>query len=96
MSEVTVLVLPPRFDFQHHVAFTANYENFFVNAAANTLQLNFSQVTYLDTSALGMLMLLAKKHRALGASGGLEIIGALGSCREMLEIANMSNYFDIK
>jgi anti-anti-sigma factor len=96
MSDVTVLVLPTRFDFQHHVAFTKSYDDFIANAAATTLQLNFSQVTYLDTSALGMLILLAKKHRASGAGGDLEIIGAQGSCREMLVIANMSDYFNIK
>jgi len=96
MSDVTVVVLPPRFDFQHHVVFTASYESFIAKPTSSTLQLNFAQVTYLDTSALGMLMLLAKKNSASNASAGLVIVGAFGSCREMLEIANMSSYFDIR
>ncbi|WP_320823878.1 STAS domain-containing protein [Reinekea sp.] len=96
MSEVTVITLPARFGFQHHVSFTESYEAFIASSVSTSLQLNFSKVTFLDTSALGMLTLLAKKSRASNASMNLEITGENESTGEMLKIANMGKHFRIK
>ncbi|WP_320822967.1 STAS domain-containing protein [Reinekea sp.] len=96
MSKVSVLRLPNRFDFQHHVAFTADYEKYLADKEVSNLQLDFSRVRYLDSSALGMMVLLAKKARASEASVTLEVIGANGAARDILEMANMAKFYQIK
>jgi len=96
MSKVNVLELPIRFDFQHHVTFTADYEKSLADKDVTNLQLDFSRVRYLDSSALGMMVLLAKKARASDAIVKLEVTGAHGAARDILEMANISKFYQIK
>jgi len=96
MSKVSVLQLPNRFDFQHHVVFTAAYEQALSDKNVSDLQLDFSRVDYLDSSALGMMVLLAKKARDSDTVIKLEVIGADGAALDILEMANMSKFYQIK
>jgi len=96
MSKVSVLQLPIRFDFQHHVAFTADYEKALADKDVTNLQLDFSRVQYLDSSALGMMVLLAKKAKDSDTAVKLEAIGVVGAARDILEMANMAKFYQIK
>ena len=57
------------------------------------LDIDFSQVQYLDSSALGMLVLLAKKASNQGVTVTLR--GAQGTAKDILEMANMHKLFVI-
>jgi HptB-dependent secretion and biofilm anti anti-sigma factor len=54
--------------------------------------LDFSQVEYLDSSALGMMVLLQKK--ASGQNIKVKIKGARGATDDILKMANMQKLFE--
>lgn len=94
MSELASIRLPERFDFGYHKQFNSAYEPFLEDRALRTLNIDFSQVQYLDSSALGMLVLLAKKFSGKGVT--LNIVGAKGTAREIIQMANLSKLFTIE
>lgn len=89
----TVLELSGRFDFNSHRDFRNSYETALKNSATRTINLNMAHVDYLDSSALGMLLLLNEKARA----ANIEIV--ISSCpqsvRKIIEVANFSKIFKI-
>lgn len=64
MTDKQSIRLPERFDFSFHKTFNTAYEPALTNTSIKELELDFSLVQYLDSSALGMLVLLAKSFRA--------------------------------
>ncbi len=58
------------------------------------IAINFKQVDYLDSSALGMLLLLREKSEAAGKS--VSLIGLQGMVKQVLEIANFGKLFSIQ
>lgn len=56
-----VVVLRGRFDFNAHRAFRNSCNSSLASSAVRELELDFGGVEYLDSSALGMLLLL-KEH----------------------------------
>ena len=85
--------LPQRFDFSYHKTFNASYEHLLVDKTIRELDIDFSQVNYLDSSALGMLVLLSKKFGQSNVK--LSIVGASGTARDIIEMANLSKLFTI-
>ena len=94
MSEHCTIRLPERFDFSYHKEFNAQYEHLVTGSGVKSLELDFSQVQYLDSSALGMLVLLAKKFQ--GSVVALSISGAHGTARDIVEMANLNKLYQIK
>lgn len=94
MTEQQTLRLPSRFDFSQHKTFTASYETMISQALAKELVLDFSQVDYLDSSALGMLVLLQKK--AVVSNVKVILRGARGTAKDILTMANMHKLFVIE
>ena len=86
--------LPERFDFSYHKSFNALYEPFLADKSIRELAIDFSQVNYLDSSALGMLVLLAKKFSPNNVK--ISIVGAAGTAREIIEMANLAKLFHIQ
>jgi anti-anti-sigma factor len=86
--------LPQRFDFSYHKTFNASYELFLTDKTIRELDIDFSQVNYLDSSALGMLVLLAKKFSQSNVK--LTIVGAAGTAKDIIEMANLSKLFTIR
>lgn len=84
--------LPNRFDFSYHKTFNQEIESIFEKVGVKEIQLDFSQVNYLDSSALGMLVLLSKKNEK-GTRAKLCIKGAHGSAFEILDIAQMGKLY---
>jgi len=62
MSEKSLQV-PERFDFGYHKEFTQQYSNLLTQGDTTNIALDFSRVSYLDSSALGMMVLLQKKAK---------------------------------
>jgi len=56
--------------------------------------IDFGEVDYLDSSALGMLLLLREK--ADGASKRVVLAGLQGTVKQVLEIANFGKLFSIR
>jgi anti-anti-sigma factor len=93
MAENTTIRLSNRFDFSQHKSFSTQVEQLLANDTLKQLDIDFSQVQYLDSSALGMLVLLAKKATNQGVTVTLR--GAQGTAKDILEMANMHKLFQI-
>lgn len=92
MSELETLRLPSRFDYSFHRQFGEMYTPLVENSVCKELILDFSQVEYLDSSALGMMVLLQKKFS--GNNRKIKIKGARGATEEILKMANMQKIFE--
>ena len=92
MSESATIRLPSRFDYSSHRQFVEDYTREFENEAASEIILDFSQVDYLDSSALGMMVLMQKKGQAKNKK--VKIKGARGATEEILKMANMQKIIE--
>lgn len=88
-----VLALTGRFDFNTHREFREGYESLLEKAGVQMLEIDMGGVDYLDSSALGMLLLL--KDRAAAKNVKLQISKTSGTVRQILEIANFDKLFPI-
>lgn len=90
MTELQVIRLPNRFDFSQHKHFSQQTE-LALQSGIRQLEIDFSQVQYLDSSALGMLVLLSKKAAAQQVT--IQLKGAQGTALDILMMANMQKIF---
>lgn len=89
----TVIKLNGRFDFNTHREFRAAYESLVSDADIQAVIVDFSGVDYLDSSALGMLLMLRDK---LGGAGKeVALTGVRGNVKQVLDIANFGKLFPI-
>lgn len=88
-----ILKLDGRFDFHSHRDFRTAYENALESADVREIVISFQEVDYLDSSALGMLLLLREKAEAAGKS--VALIGLQGMVKQVLEIANFGKLFSV-
>jgi len=84
-------ILPERFDFAWHKDFMAQTQRA-MEQNVRQIELDFSRVVYLDSSALGMMVLLNKKAGAVHRK--VVIRGAHGASLDILQVANMQKLFD--
>jgi len=85
--------LSGRFDFNTHREFRNAVEPLANEAAVTQVVIDFTDVEYLDSSALGMLLML--RDRMNVAKKGLTIAGVHGNVKQVLEIANFGQLFHI-
>lgn len=81
-----------RFDFSTHQAFRNAYEH--ENREAQDFVVDLSDTTYLDSSALGMLLLL--RDFAGGDASRIELRNCNNDVRRILTISNFGQLFSIK
>ena len=86
MQSIT-LRLPNRFDFSHHQAFSEQTHSALHNPQAEDILLDFREVDYLDSAALGMIVYLHKQ--ATQSRKQVKIINANGFADEILRVANI-------
>lgn len=92
MAETKVLSLPERFDFSYNKTFSQQYQAIFLDTTGiNKIVLDFSRVMYLDSSALGMMVLLQKKAKA--AKIAVAIRGAKNTAEDILKMANFNKLY---
>ncbi len=84
--------LQGRFDFNTHRDFRAAADTA-LQAPHTQISVDFGEVDYLDSSALGMLLMLRDKARA--ANKTVSLVNCGGSVRQILDIANFSKLFPI-
>ncbi|HEX6735045.1 MAG TPA: STAS domain-containing protein [Azonexus sp.] len=88
-----VVKLTGRFDFNTHREFRNAYEPLVGDADTRAVVVDFSGVDYLDSSALGMLLMLRDK---LGGAGKeVALTGVRGNVKQVLDIANFGKLFPI-
>ena len=89
-SELTVQI-EGRFDFSAHQEFRDAYEK--ADAAVNSYIIDMRNATYLDSSALGMLLLL--RDHAGGDNAKVRITNCNADVRKILTISNFEQLFSI-
>lgn len=88
-----VIKLNGRFDFNTHRDFRAAYEPLLADAEIKAVGVDFSSVDYLDSSALGMLLMLRDKMG--GANKEVALSSVRGNVKQVLDIANFGKLFQI-
>ena len=90
---VATLSMSGRFDFGSHRSFKQAYDLLLPQKAITRLEINLADVTYMDSSALGMLLLLHERAQAEGKE--IVLTRANPTIRQTLDIANFGKLFTI-
>ncbi len=85
-----IIKIKGRFDFNQQSDFRKAYES---HPAQSNFVLDFSETDYMDSSALGMLLLL--RDYAGGETSKMEIIKCSPEIKSILEISNFQQLFKI-
>jgi len=80
-----------RFDFGKHQDFRNAYERFY--KVPETYIVDLKETTYVDSSALGMLLLL--RDHAGGDNAEVRVVNSNSDVRKILAISNFDKLFDI-
>ena len=86
-----VIKVSGRFDFSEHEAFRKTYESQAIEPSQFTVDL--SDTTYLDSSALGMLLLL--RDHAGSTESEIKIVNCNDDVRKLFSISNFDQLFSI-
>lgn len=82
-----------RFDFELHREFREAYTHLIRDQNVREICIELSHVDYLDSSALGMLMLL--NERASGSNKSVTLLSPSGVASHVLEVANFQHLLTI-
>ncbi|MDX9993794.1 MAG: STAS domain-containing protein [Rhodocyclaceae bacterium] len=88
-----VIGLQGRFDFNAHREFREAVDQA-IKEAANAIQVDLGSVDYLDSSALGMLLMLRDKAKSAGKE--VALANARGSVKQVIDIANFGKLFALQ
>lgn len=91
---VAVLMVRGRFDFSQYSTFKEEQARFLDKDSVQAIVLDFSQLDYLDSAALGILLVLLDSAKERGQS--VSIRGATGVVREILDVAHFERMFVIE
>lgn len=89
-SELTITI-QGRFDFSAHQDFRRSYES--LDKPAKSYSVDLREATYLDSSALGMLLLL--RDFAGGDAASVKIVNCNPDVKKILSISNFEQLFTI-
>lgn len=93
-GNIASITLKGRFDFSCHRDFRSTYEEILKNAKTiDTISVDFKAVSYLDSSALGMLLLLREKAAEFKIP--VNLVNVHGAVQQVLEVSNFSRLFSI-
>ena len=93
MSTVT-LRPASRFDFNSFRDFRSGYERALGTEGTRLLIIDMQDVQYIDSAALGILLLM--RDRATSANCSVELHNLRGVAKEVLEIANFQKIFTVR
>lgn len=85
------VVLRGRFDFTAHRSFKQAYEGALTESNTTEIIVDMNEVDYLDSSALGMLLIL--RDRAKDLNKTISLSNCAGSVKEVLRVANFDKLF---
>ena len=90
-AQSLVISIIGRFDFNSHNDFRLAYEG--VSPIPETILIDMKQASFIDSSALGMLLIL--RDYAGGNEANIEITDCNDEVRSILEVANFDDLFPI-
>ena len=93
IADRAVISLQGRFDFSAHREFRSLCSPALESGDIRELEVDLGKVEYLDSSALGMLLLL--RERADGARKRVTLSNCRGAVRQVLDTANFGKLFQI-
>ncbi len=85
--------LSGRFDFNDHRVFKSTYVQLLQQDKITALEVDLGEVNYIDSSALGMLLLLREQAQAVGKT--VALVRPNKTVQQILEIANFGKLFKI-
>ena len=85
------IAIEGRFDFSAHKEFRKSYED--LEEVPSSYAIDMQQAEYIDSSALGMLLLL--RDHAGGDSAEVEILNCNPDVKKILTISNFDQLFTI-
>lgn len=85
--------LQGRFDFNAHRDFREAIDQALAVPESAEVTIDLAEVNYLDSSALGMLLML--RDKAKGAGKAVSLANAQGAVKQVLDIANFGKLFTI-
>lgn len=88
----TTIALQGRFDFNSHREFREAVDRA-IKEATSEISVDLAGVDYLDSSALGMLLVLRDKAKGSGKS--VVLANARGAVRQVIDIANFGKLFTL-
>lgn len=88
---VVTISLSGRFDFNCHREFRAVMAEAMKCGTVEGIQVDLRGADYIDSSALGMLLMLREEAHAAGRT--VTLAGAQRAVKQMLEIANFAKLF---
>ena len=88
----TVIQLQGRFDFRVHHVFRDAVDSALAGTAT-AIQVDFGGVDYLDSSALGLLLMLRDKSKSAGRK--VSLANCTGAVKQALDIGNFGSLFAI-
>lgn len=91
---IAKIVLQGRFDFASHRDFKTSYEAPLGASDVRELEIDMGGVEYLDSAALGMLLIL--KERAGATNKRVAITNCRGAVKQVLDIAKFSKLFPMR
>jgi HptB-dependent secretion and biofilm anti anti-sigma factor len=91
---VARIALNGRFDFSSHRDFRGSYDALLTDGTVQSIDVDLGGVEYLDSAALGMLLLL--RERCLSANKPLALCNCRGMVAQVLEVANFGKLFTMK
>lgn len=86
------IAISGRFDFQAHRDFKDAYAPLLDNAAVREIEVEMSKVDYMDSAALGMLLLLSER----AVNRPVALVNASGVVSRLLEVTNFGKIFNIR
>lgn len=89
-DNLIVMVLPCSFDVSQYEEFKSICEKF--KSDDNRYEIDFSETQYMDSSALGMLLLL--REQVQGDKKRVLLTNVSGTALKILEIAQFNQLFD--
>lgn len=89
-----VLSLQGRFDFSQYSVFKEEQSQVLAKTEVERIVLDFGRLQYLDSAALGVMLVLLDRARESGKT--VSIRGAHGVVREILDVAHFDRMFDIE
>lgn len=90
---VATLFLQGRFDFHTHQQLKDTYEPLLANPAVDTVEINLAEVTYIDSSGLGILLLLREQSEV--ANKKIVLCKPNSTVIQILDLANFGKLFVI-
>ena len=93
-NKVATLTLRGRFDFSQYSVFKEEQNRVLDKDSINEIVLDFGGLEYLDSAALGIMLVLLDKAKAKGQT--VTIRRAKGVVREILDVAHFERMFIIE